>query len=147
MPRARRSVEGVAYTVRTEHIKPAIHFVVHFVCVNRLIIRFTGLIVGIRDHASTMFQHGNICYPSNFAGTPGELLKEICRQVDQGRLQKVHIVSTMVEGGAPWDDPKFYGDGMAGPTRFCVYSTVAAIPQRLQILRIRSHIDETDRRH
>ncbi|KHN88091.1 4-hydroxybutyrate coenzyme A transferase [Toxocara canis] len=61
------------------------------------------------ENAIKLIQNGNICYPSNFAGTPGELLKEICRQVDQGRLQKVHIVSTMVEGGAPWDDPKFYG--------------------------------------
>uniref|UniRef100_A0A0M3K8Y5 Acetyl-CoA hydrolase n=1 Tax=Anisakis simplex TaxID=6269 RepID=A0A0M3K8Y5_ANISI len=73
------------------------------------------------EDAIKLIPSGSTIYPANFAGTPAELLKEVCRQVESGRLNKVHFLSVMIEGGAPWDDPKFY-DKITSNTMFATGS-------------------------
>lgn len=71
------------------------------------------------EDAIKLVENGNTIFPSNFGGTPASLLKEVCRQVEQDRLKSVRILSVMIEGGAPWDDPKFYGK----ITSNCMFAT------------------------
>uniref|UniRef100_F1KY80 4-hydroxybutyrate coenzyme A transferase n=1 Tax=Ascaris suum TaxID=6253 RepID=F1KY80_ASCSU len=74
------------------------------------------------EEAIKLVKTGDVIFPSASAATPSDLLRELCRQVDQGRIEHVQIVNTLIEGGAPWDDPKYYGK-VKSNTMFITSST------------------------
>ncbi|VDM48389.1 unnamed protein product [Toxocara canis] len=74
------------------------------------------------EEAVKFVKTGDTIFPSACAATPSDLLKEMCRQVDQGRIERVKIVNTLIEGGAPFEDPKYY-DKVRSNTLFITSST------------------------
>uniref|UniRef100_A0A915CGM3 Acetyl-CoA hydrolase/transferase N-terminal domain-containing protein n=2 Tax=Parascaris univalens TaxID=6257 RepID=A0A915CGM3_PARUN len=74
------------------------------------------------EEAIKFVKTGDVIFPSLSAATPTGLLKEVCRQIDQGRIEHVEIVNGLIEGGAPWDDPKYYGK-VKSNTMFITSST------------------------
>lgn len=49
-------------------------------------------------------------YVHGMACTPTEVMDEMCKQVDNGRLSNIKVSHVLVQGNIPWKNPKYYGE-------------------------------------
>ncbi|KHN85920.1 4-hydroxybutyrate coenzyme A transferase [Toxocara canis] len=61
------------------------------------------------SEAVSRIPSGSNIFVHTCAGTPTELLKEMCAQVDSGKLSDLHLSHILLVGDIPWNNEKFHG--------------------------------------
>ncbi|VDM40785.1 unnamed protein product [Toxocara canis] len=74
------------------------------------------------SEAVSRIPSGSNIFVHTCAGTPTELLKEMCAQVDSGKLSDLHLSHILLVGDIPWNNEKFHGAFQAFSNFFCSHS-------------------------